>query len=77
MIHMANDRPMVKDSLPVEVKRPTKEFLDSINQVTQHIQQLAECQQKAKSLTPLDSARVDLTTAYAINSLFWSKYYKS
>lgn len=74
-VHMAraNDRRSVKDSFPVEIKRPTKAFLDAVNQVAEPIKQLEECQQNVKNLEPLDSARVDLTTAYAINSLFWSK----
>lgn len=63
------------DTLPVDIKRPTKEFIDSVNQLTGPLQALEECQQKARKLSPLDSARVDLTTVYAIVSLYWSKFF--
>lgn len=69
----ANEKKSVKDSFPVDIKRPTKEFLDAVNQVTEPVKKLEQCQKNSSTFTPLDSARVDLTTAYAINSLFWSK----
>jgi len=64
----------LNEEFPVEVRSQMKEFQQLMTHLKKSLQPLmenyAEIEARIKD-NPLESARVDLTTVYAINSLFW------
>lgn len=66
----------LNEEFPIEVRSQMKEFQELMTHLKKSLQPLmenyADIEARIKD-NPLESARVDLTTVYAINSLFWGE----
>uniref|UniRef100_A0A667X669 Nuclear nucleic acid-binding protein C1D n=1 Tax=Myripristis murdjan TaxID=586833 RepID=A0A667X669_9TELE len=70
---MASDIPA--EDYPLEIKEYLTGFESSVSSVKTMLQTLMSISRNdLEKLDPLEQAKLDLMSAYTLNSLFWSKY---
>jgi exosome complex protein LRP1 len=67
------EKKCASDDFPEEMREQMKSFHESLSHLKKALEPLLENypEVESKAGTSLDKARLDLTTAYTINSLFW------